>query len=75
MKVLAEGRDHCCNHGSKGISVHSEEQGIGNEDSMFDLIIMPLTYVSNFSTLRVCFVAMTKILNFFDSRDVLIILL
>jgi hypothetical protein len=36
MRVLAGGRKPCCNHGSKGISVHSEEQHTGREDSRFD---------------------------------------
>jgi hypothetical protein len=36
MRVLAEGRNPCCNRGSRGISVHSEEQHTGSEDSRFD---------------------------------------
>jgi hypothetical protein len=45
--------------------VHSEEKHIGNEDSRFDLIIMPLTYISKFSTLQVGVVAVTTILKLF----------
>jgi hypothetical protein len=36
IRVLAGRRNPWCNHGSRGISVHSEEQHTGSEDSRFD---------------------------------------
>jgi hypothetical protein len=58
MRVLAGGRNPWCNHGSRGISIYTEEQHTGSEDSRFD-------YFNYHATLQVGVVAVTTTLKLF----------
>jgi hypothetical protein len=54
------------NHGPREVSMHSEEQHIGSEDSRFDYFsFMTIIYISKVATLQVGVVAVTTFLKMF----------